>query len=236
MPKAIKKKTKKKDTAAEIEVKDKFSGITNLIRENQKTFITYGIAAVIVILAIVGFLTYNYVEKKRSAELEYEAYKTFYKEYDATALPDQERYQKALELFQKAYDKHKSPRLLLYIADSYDELDKQDETLKTLADMIKKYPDREDLIPLAYQKMASIYIARGNTDEALKTLDALYQSPGPVYKDFALIESARILEKQGKKDKAIAKYRELTQKYTSSPFLEEAKSKLASLTENKENG
>jgi predicted negative regulator of RcsB-dependent stress response len=236
MPRAIKKKTKKKDVAAEIDVKDKFSDISNLIREKQKTFLTYGIAAVIVILAVMGFLIYNYMEKGSAGKLEYEAYKVFYNEYETVALPDEERYQKALELFEQAYGKHKSPRLLLYIAHSYDALGKQDEALKTLDEMIRKYPAEKDLVPLAYQKAASIHIARGNTDEALKTLDALYQSPGPVYKDYALIESARILDKQGKKDEAIAKYRELTQKFMSSPFLEEAKSRLASLAEKKENG
>jgi TolA-binding protein len=44
--------------------------------------------------------------------------------------------------------------------------------------------------------------------------------------DYALIEEGRILEKDGKKEAAAAKYKELAEKFPGSPFLEEAKAKL----------
>jgi predicted negative regulator of RcsB-dependent stress response len=86
---------------------------------------------------------------------------------------------------------------------------------------------------MAYRQLASVQLKMGNKPEALKTLDTLYRTDGEIFKDLALIESARILEGDGKKDEATAKYKELTEKYKSSPFADEAKAKLG-VTEKKE--
>ena len=66
-----------------------------------------------------------------------------------------------------------------------------------------------------------------------KTLDTLYNLKGDIYKDFALMEYARILEKEGKPDEAKEKYQELTTKYPDSPFLDKAKEQLSVTTEKK---
>ena len=44
-------------------------------------------------------------------------------------------------------------------------------------------------------------------------------------KDVALIQQARMLEQDGKKNEAIVKYKELAEKYPQSPYAEEAKTK-----------
>lgn len=75
--------------------------------------------------------------------------------------------------------------------------------------------------------MAMVYIRKGNTDDAMKTLDALYKLKGDIYKDFALFESGKLLEKAGKTEEANKKYQELITKYPNSPFKSEAESKLA---------
>jgi TolA-binding protein len=137
----------------------------------------------------------------------------------------QEQYQKALDLFQQAYSKRKSPRVLLFIAGSYAELGKYDDAMKTLTDFTKKYPNARSLLPLAYKEMAAIQLIKGDKEAALKTLDTLYKS-STVMQDYALIEAGRLLEKDGKKEEAAAKYRELAEKFPGSPFIEEAKTKL----------
>ncbi len=227
MPKAIKKKTKKKTTGAEIEVKDKLSDLQRLLREKQKTVLTYGIAVIIVILSAAGILLYQNAADEKARQFEYEAYKVYYNEYQKFPLSQQDRYQKALDLFKKAYAERKSARLLFYIANSYAELGRFDEALTTLTDFVKTYSSDKDLLPLAYKAMADVQLKKGSKDEALKTLDNLYRSPASFYKDFALLESARILESLGKKEEAIAKYKELAEKFKDSPFVEDAQSKLS---------
>ena len=64
----------------------------------------------------------------------------------------QEQYQKALDLFQQAYSKRKSPRVLLFIASSYVELEKYDDALKTLNDFTKKYANAQEPPPASLQR------------------------------------------------------------------------------------
>lgn len=226
MPKAIKKKIKKKPSSSEIGVKDRLSEIKNTLKKRQKTVFAYSAISLTLVLLIAGFFSYQYYAKSKSRQLEYEAYKIYLNMYQKKTLSKQEQFQQALDLFKQAYTKKESPKLLLYIGNCYYELDKYDDALNTLNDFTKKYADQKDLMPLAYQKMAMIYIKKGNKDEALKTLDTLYKYSGNIFKDFALIETGRILEKEGKKEDAMAKYKELTEKFPESPFSEEAKSKL----------
>lgn len=232
MPKAIKKKTTKKNVGTETEVKDKLSDLKNKLRLRQKSVAIYGIITVSLIIAVGAMLFFNRISKGKSQQLEYEAYRVYYNAYQNQALTKQEQFQKALDLFKQAYGKKKSPSLLLYIASSYYELDKYDDALASLNEFIKNYDSEKDLLPLAYQKMASVQLKKGNKDEALKTLDKIYKSSSDIYKDIALIESGRILEKDGKIMEAAAKYKELTEKFPESPFFEEAKARLGEKKQN----
>jgi predicted negative regulator of RcsB-dependent stress response len=227
MPKAIKKKTKKKITGAEIEVKDRLSGLQKMLKKRQKTVLFYGITAVVIILAVAGIFLYQNMADENARRLEYEAYTVYYGEYQKFPMQHQDRFQKALDLFKQAYAKKKSARVLLYIANSYSELGRFDEALTALNDFVKTYSSDKDLLPLAYKETADIQLKKGNTNEALKTLDTLYKSPAPFYRDFALLESAKILETMGRKEEAVAKYKELTEKFKDSPFIEDAQSRLS---------
>jgi predicted negative regulator of RcsB-dependent stress response len=227
MPKAIKKRVKKKNIDATADVASRLSDIKDTLREKQKTFLTYVIAAVVIVLAVAGTFLYRYSTNEKARQREYEGYKMYYGEYAKIPLSGQERYQKALDLFRQAYGVRKSARALLYIANCYYELGRYDEALATLSDFIKAYPDDKDLLPLAYEKLATVQLKKGNTQEALKTLDTLYRLPGSVYKDTALFESAGILESAGRKEEALSKYKEIVEKFKDSPFYEDAKAKSA---------
>jgi predicted negative regulator of RcsB-dependent stress response len=226
MPKPIKKRISKRPTLdTEAEVKEKFSSLKDTIRERKKTAVTYGSVFVIAILTVVGFLLYSYNTRQRATELEHEAYKIYYSA-SPQGVNKMERVTKALDLFKKAYDTSKTPISLFYIADCYYELGRYDEAIKTLEGFTGRYSSDEHLAPLAYQKMAMAYIVKGDMNGALKTLDALYNLKSDMYKDFSLIESAKLLEKAGKTDEAKKKYDELVKKFPNSPFVEEAKAKL----------
>lgn len=226
MPRVIKKKTKKKNVGVENEVVDRLSGIKNQFKEKQKTVLTYGAVIAVVIVAVAGFFFYQYSEGEKARQLEYEAYKVYYNEYQKQPISSQERDQKALDLFQQAYRKKKSARLLFYIASANADLGKYDDALKGLDQLVKNYSSGSDVLPLAYQKMADIQLKKGDKADALKALDSLYKANGTIYKDLALIESARILESDGRKEEALAKYKELADKFKDSPFFAEAQAKI----------
>ena len=224
MPRAIKRKAKK-DAGSEVEIQDVLEDIKGKLQKKQKTLLIYGLIGLSAVLVLAVILFSQYSADKKSRQLENSAYNTYYNLSPTKSMPKQEQYQQALDLFQQAYSKQKSPRVLLYIASSYFELEKYDDALKTLDTFTKKHANAKDLLPVAYQKMAAIQLIKGDREAALKTLDTLYKS-GAIFQDYALIEAGRILEKEGKTAEATAKYRELTEKFPGSPFIEEAKTKL----------
>ncbi len=230
MPKPIKKRVPKKTASAESEVKDKLVSLKDTIKERQKTALKYGAGVLVIFIAIVSFLIYSYTSQKKAKGLEYEAYKIYYNT-QIQGVNKEEQYKKALDTFRKAYDTRKSPVSLFYIAGCYYELGKYDDTLKTLKDFIQRYSNEDRFVPLAYQMMALAYIKKGDSNEAMKILDTLYNIHGDIYKDFALMEYGKLLEKEGKLDEAKKKYKELTIKFPDSPFLEEAKIKLSEKSE-----
>jgi predicted negative regulator of RcsB-dependent stress response len=227
MPKPIKKRIPKKTAAAEVDVKDKLAGLKDMIKERQKTALKYGATVLVILIAAIGFLLYSRASEKNARLLESEAYNIYYNEYQKSSPNKEEQYKKALDIFKKAYDTKKSPLSLFYIAACYYELGNYDDAMKTLKDFTQRYSSEENFIPLAYQKMAMVYIKKGDINGAMKTLDTLYNLNGDIFKDFALIEYGRLLEKEGKIEEAKKKYKELTIKFPNSPFIEEAKAKLS---------
>jgi predicted negative regulator of RcsB-dependent stress response len=234
MPRIIKKKIRKKTVATEVEVKDRLSDFMESMQARQKAVMTYGIILVLVLLAVAALFFYNYRTTKQAQQIEYEAYKLYHNEYQESALSREEQLQQALDLFQKAYDKKGSPRILLYMADTLYELGRIEDAITKLDESINKYQSEEDMVSLAYQKLASIYLEQGSPDKALHALDTLYNLRNPVFKDYALIESARILEKQGNIEEAQTKYKTLTDIFPDSPFSQEAREKLKAAAETDE--
>lgn len=227
MPKVIKKRVQRKDVSTEEDVKEKLSNIKSTIRQRQKTLLIYIIAILVIIISTSSFLIYSHNLQKKSEVFEHEAYKIFHNITNTKFENQQEQYKKALELFKKAYNTKKSPISLFYIAACYYELGNYDDSLKTLEEFVKRYSDKKSLTPLAYQKISMIYIKKNNTEEAIKTLENLYKSENAIYKDFALMEYGKVLERIGKHQEANQKYKELIEKFPNSPFLEEAKTKLS---------
>ena len=227
MPKVIKKRIAKKPADAEEEVKSKLAHLQDTLKERQKTVLKYGAIILVVVFAVTGFLFYAYSSQKKAKELEYEAYKIYYNVYQKQPLSREEQYRKALDIFKKAYDIRKSPVSLFYSAGCYYELGQYDDALNTLKEFAQRYSNEERFIPLIYQKMAMVYLRKGNINEAINAIDSMYNLKGDIYKDFALIEYARLLEREGKTEEAKKKYKELTTQFPDSPFSDEAKIKLS---------
>jgi len=227
MPKQIKKRAPKKTTSTEADVKNRLASLIDTIRERQKTALKYIAGILVIFMVITGFLFFSYTSHKKAKILESEAYKIYYNEYQSSSLNKEERYKKALNMFRKAYDTRKSPISLFYIAACYYELGKYDDALNTLKDFTQRYSNKDRFIPLVYQKIAMVYIKKGDVASAKKALDTLSNLNVDIFKDFALMEYGRLLEKEGKLDEAKKKYKELTTRFPYSPFIDEAKAKLS---------
>lgn len=226
MPKVIKKKTQqKKALSPEMEIHGTIEDIREVLKRRQRMLSVAGLIVITAIIVVSGVLYYSYSTRSQAQRLEYEAYGAYTSEQQAQSAAEEERLRKALDLFQQSYGKKESPRVLFYIANVLHDLGRYEEALKTLANLTSKHQKEEEIIPLAYLKTAEIYRQLGKSEEALKALETLMKTPGEVLKDAALINTARILEAEGKKDEAMVKYKELVEKYPKSPHLEEAKAR-----------
>lgn len=231
MPRQIKKKIKKRKIETKADVKGRLSDMVESLQSRQKSALRYSVIFVLIVLAVIGVLFNNYRNAKKAQEIEYKAYKLYHSEFQDETVPRENQLEQALSLFEKAYQKKSAPRILLYMADTLHELGRNEDALSKLNEVIKNYSSEEQIVSLAYQKMTTIHLAQGSTDEALKTLDALYGINSPFFKDYSLIESARILEKQGRIDEAQTKYKTLTELFSDSPYYQEAQGKLKAAEE-----
>jgi predicted negative regulator of RcsB-dependent stress response len=227
MPKAIKKRITKKTSGTEDDVKDKLTAFKDRVKEREKSVLKYGIGILLILIVAISFSLYHFTSQKKARNLEYEAYKIYTGTYQAQSMKNEEQYKKALELFQKAYDTKKSFSSLWYIAASYYDLGQYDDALKSLNTITQKYSRKDWLLPLVYQKIATVHIKKGDTDKALQALDTLFKLKSTIYKDYALMEYGRLLAKQGRAEDAKQRFKELATRFPNSPFAEEIKAEIS---------
>lgn len=220
MPKVIKKHSLKKELTEE-DLKDTVSDIREKLRQKKRIMIYSAAAFVILLLFIAALFAHIRSAANKALELEAAGY-SFY--YNAEMIPA-ERYKKALEMFKASYEIRKRHRVLLYIANCYYELGDYDAAIKTLEELIGRFSDPA-IISLAKYRMAMAYMQKGLADNALNVLLELTRINTAPLRDFALMESAAILESLGKIEEAQKKYKEIIEKFPESTFLDEAKKRL----------
>ncbi len=226
MPKPIKKRVSKKKRPDEEEVKGKALETLNLLRQKKKVLI-YSLSTIgfIIIVALI-LIIYSSSIKKEAYSFEIEAYNYYYNINLKDPLPDEQRWKKSLELFQKASDTKATARVQYYIGNCYFNLGDYDNAVKEYLIFIDRYKRVEKILPLVYQRLASAYMKSGKTEESLRTLDALAQFEGGIFRDTALILQARYYEAVGKPEEAEKKYREIVNDFPSSLWASEARAKI----------
>lgn len=229
MPKAIKKRVIKKIEAEE-EVKGIVRHIADFIRQRKKLFILISSVLVIVIAITITFILYTLHLTKKAYSLQKEADNYYYNINLKTPFIEEERWKKALELYQQSLKVKPTPLVQFYIGNCYYRLNDFDNAVKAYTLFINKYTHEEGLLPLVYQRLSSSYIKSGKSEEALKTLQIFKNFKNGAFKDTALIGEARLYEEIGKVEDAKKIYREIIKGFPSSPWTNEAKSK----TETKE--
>ncbi|MCK5426066.1 MAG: tetratricopeptide repeat protein [Thermodesulfovibrionia bacterium] len=226
MPKSIKKRVTKKKKPDEDEVKGKALEALNLLKKKQKILI-YALSTVgLVIIIAVTLSIYFSSVKKKAYSFEVEAYNYYNNMNLPNPVPDEQRWKTSLELFQKASDKKPSARVQFYIGNCYFNLGDYDNAVKEYLIFIDRYKRVEKILPLVYQRLASAYMKSGKTEESLRTLDALAQFEGGIFRDTALILQARYYEAVGKPEEAEKKYREIVNDFPSSLWASEARAKI----------
>jgi len=84
------------------------------------------------------------------------------------------------------------------------------------------YGSNPSMAGLVQQRMAYVYLHKGDRDQAVKALTGILETPGTLNRDQALFELARLEESQLRPEAAMARYQELIKAYPNSPFTSEA--------------
>jgi predicted negative regulator of RcsB-dependent stress response len=226
MPKPIKRKISRQDTGAEETVRTFMSVAIEKIETNFRQVVIGAAIALAVIIAVAGVFFFRSGAEDKAERAFYEGYKAYYGLYDAQALPPVERYERSLESFKRSNEAKSSPRALLFMANSQNQLGRYDEALQSLSEIGRDFSGDDVYVPLAMYKSAIVLLKAGRSDEALSTLDRLYSGTSDMYRDMALVESARVLEAMGRKEESLNKYRAILSDFPESPFVDEARIKV----------
>ena len=84
------------------------------------------------------------------------------------------------------------------------------------------YSSNPPMAGLVQQRLAYVYLLKGDRDQAVKALTGILETPGTLNRDQALFELARLEESQSRPEGAVARYQELIKTYPNSPFTSEA--------------
>lgn len=226
MPKPIKKRAGRPAKRKEEEVKTIMTKLGETASRGGRRLAAVALVLAVIIISVAGYYIYQNSREAKAKEYEYNGYKLYYGLYEGQPLVEAERLEKARETFQKAYMIRKTPYSLFYFASSNYALGRYDEAVSLLRELTQLFPEDTAFVPLAYYKMAMASVKKGSPEEALQFLDELYGYATDSYKDLALLEAARILERMGRNDEAYEKYATIVRDFPQSPFFEEASQKV----------
>jgi pentatricopeptide repeat protein len=226
MPKAIKKRVTKKKGLKGDEVKGKIQEVLDVLKEKQNVMLIGFSSLGLAVILIVVFLFYVSSEKKKAYSFEIEAYDYYYVSSKSLTLSDEERWRKALELFQKSYEIKSTPSVLFYTGNCHFNLGDLDSAINTYESFINEYGTDGLVLPLVYQKLISAYFKKGETEKALKTINTFADFKNGIFRDTALILEARHYENSGDKGDALRKYNEIISRFPSSPWAAEAQARI----------
>ncbi|GEM_PF-600432 len=191
---------------------------------NQKKFILKAGAIFLAILLItLGFYTYSVKKQNDAKELEYEAYKYYFGLIKNSELTEQQRMQKAAELFIEAYNKKSNLTYLMNAGYAYEMAGQRDKAIETL----RKVVNTSDpyFTNLARVKIAMIHLKNNEQTLAVNLLNEILNDKSDTMKDFSLFQLAKIYE-QNNPEEANKYYDSLIRKFPESPFAQSAKNKI----------
>ncbi|TNF54899.1 tetratricopeptide repeat protein [bacterium] len=227
MPKPIKKKIRKKTVVREEEVTSKIQKKLNVIKERQRILVYVLSALGIAVVLVVLFMFISSSARKDAYSYEIEAYDYYYQSALSLTMTDEERWKKALELFQKSSEAKPTPSVLFFTGNCYFNLGDYENAVTAYNTFIQKFSNEELMLPLVYQKLASTYLKQGKSDDAMKTLGNLTAFKNGIFRDSALILEARHYESAGQINEALKKYDEIIKHFPTSPWASEAQARIS---------
>jgi tetratricopeptide (TPR) repeat protein len=227
MPKIIKKKAVKKKPDQEEEVKSVALQTIEALKKKQQQLII-GVSVIVGVFALFFiFSIYSSSQYKKAYAIEMEASQYYYGEIVDESLSQEDRWKKALELYQQSVDTKATPTALYYLGNCYFNLGDYENAIEEYNIFTDKFSGDKAILPLVYQKLISAYVRTEQNDNVLDTIRKLEKVNGGIFKDTALVLEARHHESTDTPEKALEIYRQIIMEFPASPWTAEANSKIS---------
>jgi tetratricopeptide (TPR) repeat protein len=224
MPKPIKKKAVKAEVKQE-DVQEVLSKLAAQAVERKKHLTVAGIAVLVVLLISAGAYLFNKNASQRALYMESEAFMLFSGVYE-TASERAHALEQALAGFRDANATRPTPFRKYYEAAILYDLGRYEECLKALDEFDSEYSSNMRFVPISRLKRAMVHKSMGNNEAALSTLQEFSFISSKSLKDYAIIQTAELLDAMGRQDEAQQYYSQVITDYPESRFAQIAQKML----------
>ena len=115
-----------------------------------------------------------------------------------------------------------APLALYHLGNTLVQANDQSGAIEAYQRFLASYSSNLSMAGLVQQRLAYLYLLKGDRGQAVKALTGILETPGTLNRDQALYELARLEESQSRPEAALARYQELIKTYPNSPFTSEA--------------
>ena len=115
-----------------------------------------------------------------------------------------------------------APLALYHLGNTLAQANELSAAIEAYQQFLTSYGSNPSMAGLVRQRLAYVYMIKGDRDQAVKALTGILETPGTLNRDQALFELARLEESQSLPGGALAHYQELIKTYPNSPFTSEA--------------
>ena len=195
--------------------------------QNYRRPILVGLGVLVLAAAVVGGVFYvDRQATQKAQELEREAMRFLTAPSASDPQKADHALKEAITRYRQVVDQYprtpSAPLALYHLGNTLVQTNELSAAIDAYQRFLMLYGSNPSMAGLVQQRLAYVYLLKGDRDLAVKALTGILETPGTLNRDQALFELARLEESQSRPEGALAHYQELIKTYPSSPFTSEA--------------
>ena len=186
-----------------------------------------GLGVLVLAAAVVGGVFYvDRQAAQKAQDLEREAMRFLTSPADNDPQKADHAMKEAIARYRQVVDQYPrtptAPVALYHLGNTLVQANDLNAAIEAYQRFLALYSSNPSMAGLVQQRLAYVYLHKGDRDQAVKALTGILETPGTLNRDQALFELARLEESQSRPEGALARYQELIKTYPNSPFTSEA--------------
>jgi len=186
-----------------------------------------GLGVLVLAVAVVGGVFYiDRQAAQKAQDLEHEATRFLIAPSASDPQKADQALKEAIARYRQIVDQYPrtpaAPLALYHLGNTLVQANDLSAAVEAYQRFLMLYGSNPSMAGLVQQRLAYVYLLKGERDQAVKALTAILDTPGTLNRDQALFELARLEESQSRPEGALAHYQELIKTYPNSPFTSEA--------------